>query len=114
MKKLLLSFVAALLLATGEGTGTAYAVDTCDVADPTGTPLNVRNQPNGKILFTLRNGTKVVWVELSNDQKWVKIFPMTGRHRDRGGLGLHRFPGLRLLNQRKNETSNRACCERAT
>ena len=85
MKKLLLSFVAALLLATGEGTGTTYAVDTCDVADPTGTPLNVRNQPNGKILFTLRNGTKVVWVELSNDQKWVKIFPMTGRHRDREG-----------------------------
>jgi len=30
----LLTSIAALLLATGEGTGTAYAVDTCDVADP--------------------------------------------------------------------------------
>ena len=81
----LLTGIVALFLATGEGTGTAYAVDTCDVADPTGTPLNVRNQPNGKILFTLRNGTKVVWVELSNDQKWVKIFPLTGRHYDKEG-----------------------------
>jgi hypothetical protein len=57
----------------------------CVVADPTGTPLNVRNQPKGTILFTLRNGTSVVWRSLSKDQKWVKIFPLTGRHYDKEG-----------------------------
>ena len=31
----------------------------CTVVDPTGTPLNVREAPNGAILSTLRKGTKV-------------------------------------------------------
>jgi len=57
----------------------------CVVVDPTGTPLNVRDQPNGKILFTLRNGTSAVWRSMSKDQKWVKIFPLTGRHYDKEG-----------------------------
>src|SRR5262249_14553365 len=70
MKKLFLAGVAALFLATGA----AHAVGTCDVADPTGTPLNVRDRPNGKILFTLRNGAEVVPLEESNDHKWLKIF----------------------------------------
>jgi hypothetical protein len=70
VKKTLLTGIAALFLATGA----AHAVGTCDVADPTGTPLNVRDRPNGKILFTLRNGAEVVPLEESNDHKWLKIF----------------------------------------
>ncbi|OCP20858.1 MULTISPECIES: SH3 domain-containing protein [unclassified Ensifer] len=31
----------------------------CVVADPTGTPLNVRTEPNGRIVMTLANGSKV-------------------------------------------------------
>ncbi|WP_429129075.1 SH3 domain-containing protein [Ensifer sp. 4252] len=32
---------------------------SCVVADPTGTPLNVRTEPNGRIVMTLANGSKV-------------------------------------------------------
>lgn len=31
----------------------------CQVKDPTGTPLNVRDKPYGKIMTTLRNGHRV-------------------------------------------------------
>jgi hypothetical protein len=31
----------------------------CTVADPTGTPLNIRAAPNGAIVGTLRNGTRL-------------------------------------------------------
>ena len=34
----------------------------CEVADPTGTPINVRAKPNGRIVGTLRNGS-VIWQE---------------------------------------------------
>ncbi|MGO4619384.1 SH3 domain-containing protein [Ensifer sp. 2YAB10] len=30
----------------------------CTVADPTGTPLNVRDTPNGRVVMTLSNGAK--------------------------------------------------------
>jgi hypothetical protein len=51
----------------------------CVVADPTGTPLNVRKRPNGQILGALSNNTKVV----VNDQTvvsgktWSEIVPET-------------------------------------
>jgi len=32
---------------------------TCMVADPTGTPVNMRIQPNGSILATVRQGERV-------------------------------------------------------
>jgi hypothetical protein len=32
----------------------------CRVADPTGTPLNIRMQPNGEIVATARNGDKIL------------------------------------------------------
>jgi hypothetical protein len=66
----ILAGVAVLFLATG----TAHAVGTCEVVDPTGTPLNVRVRPNGKVLFTLRNGAEVVPLEESDDHTWVKVF----------------------------------------
>ena len=60
----------------------------CVVADPTGSPLNVRHKPNGQVMGTLRNGTivflgapyvdqrKRVWVEIKSSsdappQGWV-------------------------------------------
>jgi hypothetical protein len=33
--------------------------DTCVVADPTGTPLNIRTSPNGKIVGKIANGERV-------------------------------------------------------
>jgi hypothetical protein len=53
--------------------------NVCIVADPTGTPLNVRSQPiNGRIIAKLKNGT-VVRVEDFNEESgdesavWWKI-----------------------------------------
>jgi hypothetical protein len=36
----------------------ANAAFVCTVGDPTGTPLNVRGQPNGTILGALHNGAQ--------------------------------------------------------
>ncbi len=50
--------------------------ERCKVTDPTGTPLNVRESPNGKITGTLANGTLVAIVEYNdaaNGKPWVKI-----------------------------------------
>jgi hypothetical protein len=46
------------------------------VTDPTGTPLNVRDSPNGKIVATLANGLPVLIVDnktAANGKPWVKI-----------------------------------------
>ena len=46
------------------------------MTDPTGTPLNVRESPNGKIIGTLPNGTLVSVVELknaANGKQWVNV-----------------------------------------
>jgi hypothetical protein len=66
--------------------GIAYRVDgapglglasvTCTVNDPTGTPLNVRSDPNGDVVGTLANGIAVAVVEsriASNGKGWVKV-----------------------------------------
>jgi hypothetical protein len=37
----------------------AVAAKTCIVADPTPTPLNVRSDPNGKVVLTMDNGATV-------------------------------------------------------
>ena len=39
----------------------------CRVADPTGTPLNIRMQPNGKIVASVRNG-ELIQVFEGNDK----------------------------------------------
>ena len=56
----------------------AFACDgppVCTVVDPTGTPLNVRSGPNGKILSTLRKGSKVEVVThvTEKGKKWAKV-----------------------------------------
>jgi hypothetical protein len=54
---------------------TRTAQDHCMVADPTGTPLNVRTAPNGRIVSTLRNGFTVTIIEsASNEGKaWAYV-----------------------------------------
>jgi hypothetical protein len=45
-----------ILTAGGPARGAEIA---CTVADPTRTPLNVRDAPNGRVVMTLSNGAKV-------------------------------------------------------
>jgi hypothetical protein len=54
----------------------AKAEELCKVTDPTGTPLNVRATPNGKIVTTVKNGTEVYIEESASDDKgrpWAKV-----------------------------------------
>lgn len=48
----------------------------CKITDPTGTPLNVRASPNGKILRKIANNTVVFIEQTSYDSKnrtWAQI-----------------------------------------
>ncbi len=48
----------------------------CRVTDPTGTPLNARLQPNGKIVNRLKNGRTVYAQSISTDNEgkpWVLV-----------------------------------------
>ena len=48
----------------------------CRVTDPTGTPLNARLQPNGKVVNRLRNGRTVYAQSISTDNEgkpWVLV-----------------------------------------
>ncbi len=47
--------IGAILIAF---TAPAMARD-CHVADPTGTPLNIRMTPNGEVVATARNGSRI-------------------------------------------------------
>lgn len=63
--------IAILLLAAA---GAAQA--ECAVTDPTGTPLNIRATPNGRIVGTLRNGTRVSIETVTYDSQgraWANI-----------------------------------------
>jgi hypothetical protein len=54
----------------------AKAENICKVTDPTGTPLNVRDEPNGRVINTLKNGREVYIHQISYDTKnrpWVKL-----------------------------------------
>lgn len=44
-----------------------YGGSRCIVSDPTGTPLNLRERPQGRIIGSLRNGTYVRLVDISYD-----------------------------------------------
>ena len=69
--------LAALAIA-GLSAGAAGACGgppVCTVIDPTGTPLNVRDGPNGAILATLKRGAMVEVVEHRDHQgkRWALI-----------------------------------------
>jgi hypothetical protein len=60
----------------------------CTVADPTKTPLNVRNSPAGKKIGTIKNGTKVYIIDIYKDKKgkdWVKIGRYINQHYQEAG-----------------------------
>lgn len=66
MRKLLLA-AAAILTGFGAAAPAAAAEDLCRVMDPTGTPLNARIAPNGRIVRTLNNGLLVAVVDTRDD-----------------------------------------------
>lgn len=52
----------------------AFALE-CTVADPSGTPMNVRSRPNGAIVGALHNDTTVFVSGTSSDGRWAKVSP---------------------------------------
>ncbi len=57
--------LSGLPLALVATTGVALAcggAPICTVADPTGTPLNIRLSPNGPVVAAAKNGTELVFV----------------------------------------------------
>jgi hypothetical protein len=68
--------IAAIALLVSASLASATDGERCKVTDPTGTPLNVRASPNGKIIGTLANGAFVAIVEskpAANGKPWVKV-----------------------------------------
>lgn len=68
--------MAAAALLVSVNLAAAAEGERCKVTDPTGTPLNVRASPNGKIIGTLANGTFVTIVDsknAANGKPWVKV-----------------------------------------
>jgi hypothetical protein len=51
----------------------------CTVKDPTGTPLNVRAKPNGRIIAKLKNDTLVAIDDSTAGNKWSRISFKKGR-----------------------------------
>jgi hypothetical protein len=82
------SFICAASIVFGADlvSGHALAQERCVVADPTGTPLNVRSAPAGqRIVDTLSNGTFVAILDRSSvdGRTWAYV----RRHDDRLPLG---------------------------
>jgi hypothetical protein len=82
MKKFALSIVGALLVVAYSTAFSAFAQSdiqggkTCRVSDPTGTLLNVRSSPNGRIVGKIKNGRNVYIQSVERDAKgkpWVLI-----------------------------------------
>ncbi|MCB1540618.1 MAG: peptide-binding protein [Rhodoblastus sp.] len=74
LKLVFLGFGLALL-----GPVAAVADERCFVADPTGTPLNVRDRPYGRILGALANGAAVRKMESTTDRDgrvWSFVAPL--------------------------------------
>ena len=56
----------------------------CVVNDPTGTQLNVRSEPNGKIIARLKNKTLVEQTNTPLKDKWVEIQFSSGNRKMTG------------------------------
>jgi hypothetical protein len=72
MRKIVLAFVFSILATSAVPCG---GPPVCTVVDPTGTPLNVRDGPNGKILSRLKKGSMVEFIEHreQNGKKWALV-----------------------------------------
>jgi hypothetical protein len=54
----------------------ARSEQVCQVTDPTGTPLNVRDVPNGRIINAVKNGRNVYILKVITDNQgrpWAKV-----------------------------------------
>lgn len=75
MKKILM-ILATITVCLNASTLPTKAETICKVTDPTGTPLNVRDRPNGNVVNTLRNGRQIRIDQLAEDEQgrtWAKI-----------------------------------------
>ena len=59
-------FLAAVMLLLA---AQCHAQSRCKVMDPTGTPLNVRTEPNGRVVEVLPNGVLVSIIGSSRDRR---------------------------------------------
>jgi hypothetical protein len=82
MKQFALSIASTLLTIAYPISLSAFAQSniqggrTCKVSDPTGTPLNVRLRPKGKIIGKIKNGKNVYMQSVERDatgKPWVLI-----------------------------------------
>lgn len=66
---------AFLVAATFAGTADTLLGADCVVADPTGTPLNVRVKPEGRVLSALGNGMAVETLDerTLGGKRWAKV-----------------------------------------
>jgi hypothetical protein len=58
------------------GARLSVKAQSCEVADPTGTMLNVRAKPNGRIVSKLPNGAKIWQEDFLYDslgREWLKV-----------------------------------------
>lgn len=61
----------------------AFAQSRCAVTDPTGTPLNIRETPNGEIIGRVTNGAGIRVMNTSFDERgrpWALISPRGRNH----------------------------------
>ena len=72
-----LALSLSLAVSLGALSTAAEAQSTrCRVMDPTGTPLNIRDRPNGAVIGNVRNGTLVTRARSSEDERgrpWVYV-----------------------------------------
>lgn len=61
----------------------ALAQNRCAVTDPTGTPLNIRETPNGDIIGHVSNGAGIRVINTGSDERgraWALISPRGRSH----------------------------------
>lgn len=64
------------MIAISTNVASAQHLAQCRITDPTGTPLNVRQGPQGRIIGTIRNGANVRIAATARDhkgQQWAQI-----------------------------------------
>lgn len=86
----ILGYLLALVLPLLATPAFAQSVGrTCVVADPSGTPLNVRVTPNGRIVDELANGTWVYIddIQRDNGKAWAYVAESTAGGRVGSPIG---------------------------
>ena len=74
------------LLGVAQASGPSPAQAQCQVADPTGTALNIRATPNGDIVGAVNNGVSVRLVQTNQDTRG-RLWSLISRVADNQNLG---------------------------